>query len=715
MTSFEATPKQLTRRNGKSSARLAEVPDKVVAPGYPDNLVPVALSTSPLKIVVPWNDDFAPAFGGAPADQLQLLWDGVPIGAAVDIEDSNGPGTPPALVLPLAADDGNDWGSRPHRLGYRITWGLGGGSDLGEVADVYIDRTAPGGLLNGRLELPSVGEENLVTPGQLDELERLPGQVPSYSGKWEGDTIIPYINNGTTVIYLTDHAVQLPPGPVDGQPVILYFPRAELEAAGDGVRFLGYKIIDLFGNESVDSAFRVVRLLLDDVPEDGNLFAPVIPLFSDDGIITEADARVLKVQIPTFDHVHQGDAIRLYWGGTEVGLLPVNDESADPLLEFSVSYQTIQQGGVSPYNLDVYYEVLRLGVVLATSPLLNVLVDLRVPGGVDPDPETPAHGNLANASVLGEGGGTPNLITAQQYGRDADITVPWPAPAGTPVDPSLSFVAGDELIITWGSFTLPTPFYTITPADVAAGVPLHFTLRGSDMSDEGAGTIPLSYSVSRRFPAAGGIPEYTNTAYSDVQDVLVIGANEIPGGGQEMFAGNFSRLNANNALNFALTRNGAPYRIIVQYDNVADNDVIVLSMQGYQGVGDIELPGTDYTDSHIVGPDDRALGYYEFTVPERLFTAALFPGVRNNIKVNYTVTNTYGTGNSATSTTLIDLRGGGSSASSRSSFVATTKTGPEVKADQVAYNPQVPLDPNSRNGKEAAAILQALKEEWASQ
>jgi len=637
------------------------VPGAVNEPTYPQFIVDNSKGqlSEPYFIQVPWNDLYEGPFDTDPGDSIQLLLDGLPYGDPYTITqddvDASESGEESFLSIPfpLGANDPFQDDHRPYSLGYEARYFLSGRSDRSFNTTIYIDRIAPGGELNGQVILPAVGDDRVVSLAQLDDQNRLVGRVPSYSGEWQGDTITLFIFANGLYIDLPGF-IQLPPGPVPGV-VTVYYPMDELIKAGDGVRLLGYRVTDLAGNVSVYSEGTPVVLLLDNVPQPGDLLAPVVPLFSNDGIIDEADARHLEVWIPKFPHaVPSGDTIRLLWGDDSAGLGSFADAEADPIKIFTVGYGTIRDYADSPYRVDVRYQVLRSGVVIGTSPVFQVLVDTRLPGGPDPDPNTPEHGNLGLPFARGAGGGDLNVITTEQYGQDAQLTVPWPTPTG---DLTVTFLVDDQVTVRWGGITLPTPPYRITAADVATKLPLVFILTGEQMESEGSGRVPLSYQVARRFPAAGGIPEHTNTAYSETQIVQVIGKDELPGGGAELAAGNWVILNENGALTLPNTRGGARFRVNLTYLNVALGDKLELYFQGYRGTGNVVLPGTDYYGDHFVGPSDLNNTWFDFLVPESIFTTELFTGNVNNVKVYYTATNPAGTGTSATRATRIDLRG----------------------------------------------------------
>jgi len=243
----------------------AEVPEAVVAPGYPLYILPRALNESPVRIQVPWNDDLLGPFGGTPGDRLQLLLDGILVGAPYEITEADVEAKQPlTLMLVLAPGDGLDWNNTPHTLSYEIRWSLGQGTSTGVDTTLYIDRTAPGGDSLKPVLLPTVGIEALVLNEQLDNEGRLLGHVPEYPDQWEGDKITPYIfGRHEGYLLLTGQTLQLPPGPVS-QPIVIYYPESDLINAGNGVRLLGFQVVDLAGNVSAFSRGTPVILALFD-------------------------------------------------------------------------------------------------------------------------------------------------------------------------------------------------------------------------------------------------------------------------------------------------------------------------------------------------------------------------------------------------------------------------------------------------------------------
>ncbi|WNC10280.1 hypothetical protein [Pseudomonas coleopterorum] len=610
------------------------------ADGYTPGLLPSTVASGPIEVTIPWNVELVEE------DKLQLYWDGRPVGVVHTItgqEEADGQDL--KLTLPLSAADNNNWGPKtPHVLRYHLDPFYTDVNVFSSPINIYVDRTAPGGGLLGELEIPSIEPNYVVTPDKLDSSGRLVARVPSYGGQYEGDEIT-LLTSRDNVNWdaVAGANVKLPPGASENTDVTVYFPLAALLALADGQRWLGYEIVDRAGNRStVRAVGRPVTLLLNDVPADSDLFKPVIPLHAD-GIITDADARQLTVLVPKFAHAHVDDRVVMFFGGISLGELPVTDINAEPILTFQVPYAVVAQAAGPTHqknDIEVYYTVSRMGHALATSPLLeNVRVDLRLPGGPDPDPLTPIHELLIDPWIIGENGIDRNIIYANQYGKDANITVPWPAGAAAP-----TWLFQDVVQVTFGSLDLPP--YPINASDVTDKKDLVFTLTGTQMETEGAGDQPLKYTVTRRFPAAGSVPGYSNTAASRVVTVHVIGGNDVPGGGTNLPNGEFVNLNPQGALDWANTRNGVQYRIWLNYANVRDQDHIFVKFVGYYPRrGTAPVVGNTYEANAVISTQDINRGSYIFTIPSSHFTNDLFPRLTGFGHGHYIVNNQGGTGN----------------------------------------------------------------------
>lgn len=319
----------------------AEFVDKIVppGPGYPNNILKTTALPATVKVSVPWDDDFYED------DIIILEWDGGRVTSSSYTITAQDELDKRALILDLPLTTTDDYDQTPHQLRYIIDWSDAGADSFGENQDSWVDTTAPGSPVLGRLTFPSVspGDPLVITLDSLDASDNLIGLVPSYNGEWQGDLIEVYIETAGVKTWLTP-GTRLPAGPIGIQPPSVAFSLAALEAAGDqDVHLLGYRVTDLAGNVSALSQEVAARFVLNDIPM--NVPAPKVPLFDDDGIVDEADARVLIAEIPPITPVHVNDEIVLRWGTQVVASDFVTNTAADPLLRLPIPYSAVLNGG----------------------------------------------------------------------------------------------------------------------------------------------------------------------------------------------------------------------------------------------------------------------------------------------------------------------------------------------------------------------------------
>lgn len=617
----------------------AEFVDKITPPGtgYPNNILKTTALPATVKVSVPWNDDFYAD------DIITLEWDGRPITSSSYTITAQDELDKVALILDLPLTAADNFDQTPHRLRYIIDWSDASSQSFGDNQDSWVDTTAPGAPVLGRLTFPGVppGDPLVITLDLLDANDNLIGVVPSYNGEWQGDLIEVYIETAGTKTWLTP-GTRLPPGSIGAQPPSVAFPLADLEAAGDQtVHLLGYRVTDLAGNVSALSQEVAARFVLNDIPV--NVPAPIVPLFDDGGIVDEADARVLTAEIPPITPVHVNDEIVLRWGTQVVARDFITNTSADPLLTLPIPYSAVVNGGGvgSPtrYTTVVDYDLLRGGTRLTTSlKLVNVFVDITLPGGPDPDPTDPAHGALLEASVLSTApGAIVNVISAVQYTQPANVTVPWPS--------AEDFAVGDLITVFWKGVEVTTPFRAVTQAEFISKTLLPFPLTPAQIAAGGAGLVPLSYTVTRRIGSSNGYPPVENTSRSDEQIVQVTSPSELPGGGSSLPVGAFQGLNPSGYIDRCNSVSGMVYRVPLTYTNADVGDLITINFRGLEGTtGSVELARTLYTATDDVGRTELDNGFVEFRIPASVLAPDLYPLRRNRAEVSHTAKNVHGEG-----------------------------------------------------------------------
>ncbi len=617
----------------------AEFVDKITPPGtgYPNNILKTTALPATVKVSVPWNDDFYAD------DIITLEWDGRRVTSSSYTITPQDELDKVALILDLPLTAADNFDHTPHRLRYIIDWSDSGSQSFADNQDSWVDTTAPGSPVLAAMTFPGVppGDPLVITLDVLDANDNLIGLVASYSGEWQGDLIEVYIETAGTKTWLTP-GTRLPPGAIGGLPPSVVFPLADLEAAGDQtVHLLGYRVTDLAGNVSTLSLEVAARFVLNDIPI--NVPAPIVPLFDDGGIVDEADARVLTAEIPPITPVHVNDEIVLRWGTQVVARDFITNIAADPLLRLPIPYNAVLNGGgtgnPTRYTTVVDYDVLRDGVYLTTSlKLINVFVDVTLPGGPDPDPTDPAHGALLEASVLSTASGAVvNVISAGQYTQPANVTVPWP----TAVD----FAVGDLITVFWKGVAITTPPRPVSQAEFTSKTLQPFPLTPAQIATGGAGLVPLSYTVTRRIGSSNGYPPVENTSRSIEQIVQVTSPSELPGGGSSLPIGAFQGLNPSGYIDRCNSVGGMVYRVPLNYTNAAKEDLITITFRGLEGTtGNTELPGTLFTATDDVGQTELDNGFLEFRIPASVLAPDLYPTRRNRAEVSHTAKNVHGEG-----------------------------------------------------------------------
>ncbi|MBD8605200.1 hypothetical protein IFT80_21430 [Pseudomonas sp. CFBP 8771] len=625
----------------------ASVPEAI--PGHPQNLIPASKNNSPFKISIPNHTSIVDG------DLVRLILDNVPINVpAVD-----------------AAEVGNGYirefdATLAHGV-HQVTYELedGGGNVIrgNPPIPLRIDREAPGGTL-----MPSlIFAQDVVDGGvTLDKLVAgtsgglvLKTLLPDYYGMEDGDIVKPFYRavSGGSELLIVSAQKEVPVGGA-GEDLELEIPLAALQAMNDGKRYFGYTLTDVAGNVSrgraEDSA---VIVLVSSAPVDGDLDLPDIALFSDDDLISEADARTpVHVKIPEIPKSADGDEVIFYLGTSSTSRLRIStaDLGKPFVLEFDLPFDFVANGGGtgSPqrYTAEGYYEIYRGAVKMATSGANPVLVDITIPAGPDPDPNTPENDLLRVVTVEADSGAV-DFIDDADLQKDAKVIVPFYADntATPPVD-SEYLLANDVITVYWGGTALANR-KTVLAGDIASKIPLVITATSAEMKAKGPGIKAVHYTVAR---ATSGTPSATNVALSFAKDVQVISQDLLPGGPGGLPAGEFTeRRQAQNSLNKAQLQDGTPFRVLLDYDNVAEGDEISLTLQGYYGLtgAGTETPNMKLDLSYVLTRDDIQLPggpvkHHDFLIPATYFSKKWVnePVGQGSVTAVYSIENTYGTG-----------------------------------------------------------------------
>lgn len=566
---------------------------------FANGLLPTAIADNPLEVKVhAWT-------GLQTRMQIQLLWQDALYGpthvvSAAEVAD-------PDTVFTFYIDQSELINEGVFTLNYRVLSYPGQNEFFGDPAwNIRVDRTPPGGSQLAKLLFSTAVIDQGVTLDKLDSNERLLCTLPDYQGKQARDVVLPLLISATEEMAGTPVEVER------DLPITVYFHRLELERIGDGEVAFTYTLQDRAGNTSGRAPEQRLQVLLNNVP--AQLDAPQIPLYDTHGLINEAVARTpVQVLIPTYDFVAQNDEVIVTWGTQVLAAQRVIDAALDPLLSIPVPYAAVQAAGNG--DRAVLYEVKRNGASLGISPATAVVVDISLPGGPDPDPGDPWHGNLLAPTALGRSN-VPNLISFADLEFDAAIVVEWFARNSSEV-----FIENDALQIGWAGLRLPT--YVISASDVTAKQPLSVLITSDQLKAIGPGDIDVQYSVTRPLVSH---PGHSNTARSPVQVVVVESGSDLPGGGDKLPAGDFPEKNANNAINNTAAEDGTPFKITLDYINAAVGDFIEFEFHGHRGFGPSgdPIPEAFLRDTHTLTADDVLSGEYEFTVARANLAAVAY-------------------------------------------------------------------------------------------
>ncbi|KVU19915.1 hypothetical protein WK62_22035 [Burkholderia ubonensis] len=523
----------------------------------PPRLIPVSDLTNPLTVNIPWWD-------GVDLDyRIFLTWDGTEIGGRYIVDDVD-----PSTIYTLRVPE-TYLTHGVHTLGYKVIAWPDDREEPGPTRAIEIDTEPPGGA-GGALARIQFSEEvearNAVLPEDLVS-NALEASVKGYIGKKTGDRISVYADAnlaGTFPVANSD----------ENTSTSVRFPQALLEQFADGQEVaFWYTIRDRAGNQSEESERRSLKIFMYETPSD--LLKPVVPAFDDHQVINEADAREgVEVEIPTYTNVKPDDRVKVVWGTQDSGTpLKIDDANADPVATIKLTYSIVQQAGNG--NIDVKYELYRQGFKVKTSPSEQVLVDLTLAGGEDPDPTTPEHENLLAPTVTGAVDGTPNVLSPADLLQDAELLVPWLGEDGEEV-----FKEDDIIELKWGSQPL-VQVHVIGELDVTDKTDLELVVPAAVMQAEGSGRPEVQYYVTR---ALQTVPGESNTAQSRKRVVEVTSGEDLPGGTTPLLPPVFTNLNENGAIGQDQARDAIPVEVAL-YDNAGPGDTIKILLEADNSVG----------------------------------------------------------------------------------------------------------------------------------
>ncbi|OQR37901.1 hypothetical protein BWR59_02060 [Pseudomonas sp. Bc-h] len=620
-------------------------------PDY-DGLLPIEVLGEDLEISLPWWD-------GVEEDmRLQIAW------KAFDPDDPNDPGD---LDLIGTRHDVTDAEAADTSTVFKLyvpkallVHGVyiirvrarsfpGGVNDWTTRHTVRVDTEEPGGGALPLLTFPAqVIDSKKIVDADIVDGELLV-QLAHYEGIARGDSIQLWINLrpcGT-------EELTIDPDPGEGFIRLAYL-EAELEEIGNGPASFFYKVTDKAGNFAGSNSL-IYDIQLHTTPT--VIPAPSVPQ-ADPDLLDEAEARSgTGVGITKFDLALVGDEIMVHWGSQTSAkyALTAADLGNDPFITIQLAYSLVV-AETELGTVDVTFEVFRNGVSIGMSDVNTVNVDLRIPGGPDPDPETPINENLKPLIARSDSAGDPpppgedNVIPPQDFTKDARVIIPWLA-----VDDSDIYQVNDIIKVTWGTQTTSTITRTIVQQDLDDAIDLVLPVPTATVQAQGAGVdIPVGYTITRPSVA---LPD-GNSAIAPNTPVTVIGPNELPGGGT-IDAPVFTVLNEDDAIgqDQLIGPVGGRYNPVqtrIDYANVAAGDTVQLFFSGWDRLtGGSEVVGARYTTVYTLTAADIAAGTYTFNVSAQYHIAVCS---RGHVEAYVAIQNSKGSTTSPTASAYCDVK-----------------------------------------------------------
>lgn len=505
------------------------------------------------------------------------------------------------------------------------------GSDdwiAGPDRPMRIDKRAPGGSAGtlSKIKFPDAIEarEYILKSDFISDV--LEATVQGYTDQKKYDAIAVKISDGPNTS---------PPVMAKviskGDATVVQLPLTAFATLEDEVLITtSYVVTDRSGNPSFASVpHNTLKLLLKDIPV--ALDKLKVPKFGNEEaspqLLLDKDARAgIKVVIPAITGLHANDKIVVLWDGqpSNEHTVPFPPPTGD-LMEITLLY-ALTSGGPQSGAVNVGYQLWRAGSKIAETATPNVVnVDLRLPGGPDPDPEIPGHGKLKQAVLTGKISGKVDEVAPEDFtaGGGATLSIPWDDSAGNRLlmdGDRLGFVLGDSVDAD-NNFVNVHLLDPVTPDEAADDSNVVRNLAPDWLDDLPSGQVPTTYLVARDFDADPNTED--NPAFPRFKDVKVTRPGDLPGGGGDLDVLEFTRLNSQGAIDRTQAKNGVPYRIAL-YDGAAQGHTIQIHLRADDGmVGSegapisaaiydlpkIELSDDNARDKVIIGTIDEEWAY----------------------------------------------------------------------------------------------------------
>ncbi|WP_206335716.1 hypothetical protein [Pseudomonas viridiflava] len=526
------------------------------------------------KLDLPVRVEFKVWDAANPGDTYQIFWNGSVTGEPKTIDDEQ-PGDELVLEIPVA-----DLVEGVHSLRYQTINSENGVKEQSLHTRVEVDLTPPGRPQLGPVKLPPEVDGGL-TSAELTQLgDKLDVEIGSYTGMAKHDVVRTFWGD------VEGPGADVTADDMGLRRVIITYSREFLEGLGSFNGIVSYSVTDRAGNTSARSLGVLVRLLLEEIPDD--FPAPIIdPALG--GLIDYAEAKAgVNVDIPHYPDAAALDLIVLHWGDGNSSLplpLPAGNENEDIVLSITVPYETI---AITPEGRpNVTYEVLRAGQSIGSSLISNVDVFLTLPVAEQLDAPVIQGTSVTNPNL------DDNFIDEDDYELNARAIVKWKS----------DFRTSDDLNLSWGQELIPQ-WYQIKDTDVTAQRDLNIPISSRIVKNQGTGpAIPVRYNVTRF-----GNP---NPANSLSQDVVVRSREETPGGIDGLDGPTFIT-NAGGVVGPIENPDGAPVTI-VPYVNILRHQIIQFTFIAFDDNNN-PLEAANYQDERELDANDVINGY-TFKVP----------------------------------------------------------------------------------------------------
>jgi hypothetical protein len=563
--------REVTRKEIPIDSLKASIPAALA-----DGRIPVSALDPHLLVRAPTID--IPGLITAPGDLFEADLNGK---ALTDTTTPYGESGEKFVDLKIAKSHFDELEDGVHAISYRVSIRPFGDTVISGKTRLVLDRKPPGGRYLPRIVFDEALELEGVSLATLLSLPdgKLTGILPDYADIDPLDMIHAFVR-------LRGSATEVPAGVVsastDGQPMSISFGRDVLEKLESPGRVdFYYYIIDALGVRSDPSTPTALRLSILNSPE--ILPAPILT-GAEDGLITDTDARPeLVVQIPPMTPAARaGDTVQLFLGPksfqpVEIEADDVGDSEPTMLsIDYSSMRELAEMELSAPFELEAHYIHRRDGIA-SRSERETYAFDLTLPGGWDPQPQTPENEALAIPVLRGRTGSIDNVIDFNDSLFPATVHIAAPSSAR---NARHDLAVDDVIVVQIGNVPVGAPFTVVSDTD-----PISVEIPVIDLQAN-AGTGLLSYTVARSLSTK----PHTSMAISPLQVVRIDSIDALPGGGNPLASAIFlmarEREKEHGTYGLFSTDfvDGVTPLRVYGYTNMNEGDQITITYEGFDRI-----------------------------------------------------------------------------------------------------------------------------------